>query len=291
MKDFAQLAQWVSISETPEDLASHSGDISGHAPHQPELVAFPESTDQIAKVLKWANDAKVPVTPWGAGTSAEGNPIPLRGGICLSLERMQRIIEVSIEDRLAVVQAGVRHRELNRQLAGTGWHFAVAVGGDASIGGMIANNAAGPKAVKYGSTKSHVLGLEVVLADGRVIRTGGRSAKQSCGYNLTQLFAGSEGTLGVISEAIVRLTPEPDTAEALVAQFRSVDDALRCASTMIGLDAGAIEFLDKAYMGFLGEAAADTLFCEFHTPGDGAEAERRCWTAGATAVRRATEAT
>jgi D-lactate dehydrogenase (cytochrome) len=143
--------------------------------------------------------------------------------------------------------------------------------------------------VKYGATKAHVLGLEVVLADGRVVRTGGRSAKQSCGYNLTQLFVGSEGTLGVITEAIVRLTPAPDFAEALVAQFPDVSAALRCAGALGGLDAGAIEFLDRAYMGFLGEEAADTLFCEFHAEGDGEEAERRCWAAGAISVRRARE--
>ena len=290
MKGYEQLAQWVSISDSLADRENHSSDISGHSPHKPDVIAYPESTAQIARLLSWANVEKIPVTPWGAGTSAEGNPISVRGGICLSLERMQRVLELSIEDRLAVVQPNVKYRELNRQLSGTGWHFAVAVGGDATIGGMIANNAAGPKAVKYGATKVHVLGLEVVLADGRVIRTGGRSAKQSCGYNLTQLFVGSEGTLGVITEAIVKLTPEPSFEEALVAQFPTVAHALHCASTLSGLDAGAIEFLDRAYMGFLSEAPADTLFCEFHSPGHAAEAERRCWAAGATAVRRATEA-
>lgn len=285
-----ELAGIVTVETKEAVRARHAGDVSGHDAVWPDVVAMPESAAQVAAVLAWANERELPVTPWGAGTSVEGNPIPVRGGISLSLERMNRVKEIRLEDRLAVVEAGTKYRDLNRQLAGSGWQFAVEIGGDATIGGMIANNAAGPKAVKYGSTKAHVLGLEVALADGRLIRTGGRIWKQSCGYNLTQLFAGSEGTLGVITEAIVKLTPTPAVREVVVARFASVREAVRCAGAMRALDAGAIEFLDRSYMSFLGEAAADTLFCEFHTEGHGRVAEAIFLAGGATEVSQAGEA-
>lgn len=285
----AELKGIVTVAAGESARAGHAGDVSGHAAVWPEAVALPENAAEVAAVLNWSSERRIPVTPWGAGTSVEGNSIPVRGGICLSLERMNRVKAIRLEDRLAVVEAGVRHRELNRQLAGSGWHFAVEIGGDATVGGMIANNAAGPKAVKYGSTKAHVLGLEVALADGRLIRTGGRASKQSCGYNLTQLFAGSEGTLGVITEATVKLTPAPAIREVVVARFGSVREAVACAGAMRGLDAGAIEFLDRSYMIFLGEVAADTLFCEFHTAGHGAAAEAICRAGGAESVERAGE--
>lgn len=278
------LAAIVTVDLSPTALEAHSSDVSGHHPARPAAVAYPNTAREVAAVLAWANERAVPVTPWGAGTSVEGNPIPVRGGISLSLERMDRVREVRLSDRLAVVEAGVKYRALTRQLSGTGWQFAVEIGGDATIGGMIANNAAGPKAVKYGAARAHVLGLEVALADGRLLRTGGRSVKQSCGYNLTQLFAGSEGTLGVITEATVRLTPVPAVREIMVARFGSAHDALACVAAMRGLDAGALEFLDRSYMGFLGEPAADTLFCEFHTAGHGATAEAICRRGGARQV-------
>jgi D-lactate dehydrogenase (cytochrome) len=282
-----ELASLVTIERSATARELHSRDVSGHAGVWPDAVALPENAQQVANVLAWANQRHIPVTPWGAGTSVEGNPIPIRQGISLSLERMNRIKEISLPDRLAVVEAGTKYRTLNQQLARSGWQFAVEIGGDATLGGMIANNAAGPKAVKYGSTRAHILGLEVALTDGRLLRTGGRSAKQSCGYNLTQLFAGSEGTLGVITEAIVRLTAEPAVREVVLARFGSVREALGCVAAMRGLDAGAIEFLDHAYMGFLGEIAADTLFCEFHTAGHGAVAETICRAGGAVSVERA----
>ena len=281
------LAAIVAVESSEVALEAHSADVSGHAAERPEAVALPANSLEVAAVLRFAHERHIPVTPWGAGTSVEGNPIPVRCGISLSLERMNRVKEICLADHLAVVEAGAKYRELNRQLAGSGWQFAVEIGGDATIGGMIANNAAGPKAVKYGSTKAHVLGLEVALADGRLIRTGGRAWKQSCGYNLTQLFAGSEGTLGVITEAIVKLTPEPAVREVVVARFANVRDAVGCVGAMRGLDAGAIEFLDRSYMRFLGEIAADTLFCEFHTAGHGAAAEAICRAGGAESVARA----
>lgn len=283
------LAAIVEVQTSPACLELHASDVSGHEPVLPEAVAFPGSAREVAAVLGWANQRGVPVTPWGAGTSVEGNPIPRHGGISLSLQRLDRVKELRLPDRLAVVEAGVKYRALNRQLTGTGWQFAVEIGGDATIGGMIANNAAGPKAVKYGSTRAHLLGLEVALADGRLIRTGGKAWKQSCGYNLTQLFAGSEGTLGVITEATVKLTPVPAVREVMVARFSSVREALACVGAMRGLDAGAIEFLDRSYMGFLEEIAADTLFCEFHTPGHGTVAEAICRAGGASSVERAGE--
>ena len=179
MSWLSDLAAIVAVDLSPTALDAHAADVSGHHPVRPEAVAYPNTAREVASVLAWANERAVPVTPWGAGTSVEGNPIPVRGGISLSLERMDRVKQVRLSDRLAVVEAGVKYRALNRQLSGTGWQFAVEIGGDATIGGMIANNAAGPKAVKYGAARAHLLGLEVALADGRLLRTGGQSGSGS----------------------------------------------------------------------------------------------------------------
>jgi D-lactate dehydrogenase (cytochrome) len=201
--------------------------MSHHPARMSEVVVWPVTAGQVADVLRIANDNRIPVTPWSAGSSLEGNPIPLFGGISLSMERMNRILAVHADDFQAIVQPGLGYKDLNESLANYGLFFAPDPGANASIGGMLANNAAGSRTVKYGATKDNVLAMEVALADGRLIRTGSRSIKQSSGYNLTQLFIGSEGTLGVITEATLKLAPVPTIMSSVVANFEVWNRPLR----------------------------------------------------------------
>lgn len=260
----------LSTAEAERSLRSH--DVSNHAPHLSEVVVWPQTAAQTAAVLQLANEARIPVTPWGAGTSVEGNPIPLLGGILLSTERMQAILHIHADDFQATVQAGIKYRELNRRLEPYGLFFPPDPGGDATIGGMLANNAAGAKTVKYGASKDNVLRLQVALADGRLIEVGSRSIKQSSGYDLLHLFVGSEGTLGVITEATVKLTPLPKYTSAVVASFETVDAAVKSvvAIRKSGLDPAALEFIDADTAAMLNQAEGvdlaehPTLFMEFH---------------------------
>ncbi|NJR12363.1 FAD-binding oxidoreductase [bacterium] len=189
------------------------------------MVVWPENAEQVARVLHWANEHHVPVTPWGVGTGLEGNSIPLHGGILLSLQRMNRILQVHADDFQVTVQPGLGHKDLNAQLARYGLFFPPDPGANATIGGMLANNAAGIRTVKYGASKDNVLRLQVALADGRLIHTGTRSVKQSAGYNLTQVFVGSEGTLGVITDITLRLYGRPEAVRAAVCPFETMAGA------------------------------------------------------------------
>jgi D-lactate dehydrogenase (cytochrome) len=219
-----------------------------------------------------AHEQRVPVTPWGVGTSLEGNPIPVHGGILLSLAHMTQIVALHADDFQVTVQPGIGHKDLNAQLARHGLFFAPDPGANATIGGMLANNAAGIRTVKYGASKDNVLQMRVALADGRVIRVGSRSVKQSAGYDLLHLFVGSEGTLGVITEATLKLNPIPAHISAAVAAFASVADAVQAVVAIrgSGLDPAALEFMDAAHAAMLRDAAGldltehPTLFMEFH---------------------------
>ena len=260
----------LSTAEAERSLRSH--DVSNHAPHLSEIVVWPQTAPQTAAVLQLANEQSIPVTPWGAGTSVEGNPIPLLGGILLSTERMAAILHIHADDFQATVQAGVKYKELNRHLASYDLFFPPDPGGDATIGGMLANNAAGAKTVKYGASKDNVLRLQVALSDGRLIEVGSRSIKQSSGYDLLHLFVGSEGTLGVITEATVKLTPLPKLMSAVVASFETVEAAVGTvvAIRKSGLDPAALEFIDADTAKMLNQAEEvelaeqPTLFMEFH---------------------------
>ncbi|HEY80197.1 MAG TPA: FAD-binding protein [Anaerolineae bacterium] len=234
------------ISVNRAVLEQHARDQSAHEPHLPDAVVWPLTTEEVSQTLRLAYDARIPVTPWGAGTSIEGNPIPVAGGVVLDLSRMDQILTIHDKDFQVTVQPGVLYKDMNKILARYGLFFAPDPGANASIGGMLANNAAGIRTVKYGATRDNVLALEVVLADGRVIRTGSRSVKQSAGYDLTHLFVGSEGTLGVITEATLKLAPIPAHVSAAVARFPTVADAAEAVFDIIGagLEPAALELLD-----------------------------------------------
>jgi len=261
-----------NVSIKAADLDQHASDESFHEAHRPAAVVWPGSTKEVSEVVNCANQHRIPLTPWGAGTSLEGNPIPVFGGIVLDTLRMNEILEVREGDFQVDVQAGMRYKDMNAVLARHGLFFAPDPGANASIGGMIANNASGTRTLRYGSTSDNVLRLEVVLPSGKIIHTGTRSAKTASGYDLSHLFVGSEGTLGVVCEATLRLAPVPDKFSALIASFASLGGAAGTVSAIMGsgIVPAALEFLDVATIHALnasGEfelAEHPTLLMEFH---------------------------
>lgn len=236
------------VSAGASELDLHSSDLSFHAPRRPDLVVYPETTAEVARVLALASRRGVPVTAFGAGSSLEGHVIPARGGISLDLTRMNRVVALSPADLTAVVQPGVTRSELNRAAGEHGLFFPVDPGADASLGGMAATNAAGTTTPRYGKMRASVLALEVVLAGGSVIRTGSAAAKTSAGYDLTGLMVGSEGTLGVITELTLRLYGIPEAAVSLRISFPTLEAACRVASSAVAAGAGLIrlELVDAA---------------------------------------------
>ena len=235
-----------SVRDGDSERDLHAADLSFHEPRRPDLVVYPASTGEVARVLALASELRLPVTPFGAGTSLEGHVIPVRGGISLDLTRLDRIVEVSPENLTATVQAGVTRLQLERAAGEHGLWFPVDPGADATLGGMAATNAAGTTTVRYGKMRANTLALEAVLADGRVIRTGSRAAKTSAGYDLTGLLVGSEGTLAVITEVTVRLHAIPEQAVVLRIAFPDVESACRTAAAVVGAGAGVtrVELLD-----------------------------------------------
>src|SRR5215210_6149697 len=260
------------IRADAEEIERHGGAFfTYHAPHPPDAVVLPKNRDEVVKILRFANGRGVPVVPFGEGSSLEAHTIPLHGGISLDFGSMDDIVEVRPEDFVVRVQPGVTHGKLNASLKEHGLFFPVDPGWDASIGGMAATNASGTNAVRYGAMRDQVLGLEVVLADGTVMRTGGMAMKSSAGYNLTGLFVGSEGTLGVFTEIILRLYPIPEHVLAARAVFSDIEAAGRAAVATIrsGMRIGRVELVDartveavNAYKG-TDYAVSATLFLEF----------------------------
>ncbi|HPO21354.1 MAG TPA: FAD-binding oxidoreductase [Smithellaceae bacterium] len=249
MTDFSELKaildeRRVSSGESVRHLHSH--DESFHAPSLPDVVVWPHTTEEASRLVRWAKGKRVPVTAWGAGTSLEGNPIPVHGGMVMDFNEMNRIIAVRPEDFQADVQAGVIYKELNKALARDGLFFPPDPGAAATIGGMIGNNASGIRSVRYGATKDYVLRLTVVLPDGEVIHAGNRARKSSSGYNLPALFTGSEGTLGIITEATLKLAGLPVNFMAVRATFPTVLNATTTVYQIMraGLAPAAMEFLD-----------------------------------------------
>jgi len=214
------------VSVKQADLDAHAQDESFHGPFPPDVVVWPQNAQEISTILKHANEKRIPVTPWSGGSSLEGNPIPVYGGILLDVYRMNQILEVREADLQVVVQPGIVYDELNKKLARYGLFFPPAPGSSdvATIGGMVANNSSGMHAVKYGATKDYVQQLEVVLPTGEVMRMGRPVLKSASGYDLCRLMVGSEGTLGVVTEITLRLRIRPE-AVAAVAVFATMEAA------------------------------------------------------------------
>jgi len=245
-----------------------------------KAVIFPETNDEVSKILKLCNEHKIPVVPFGTGTSLEGNVVGNENGITISLEKMNKVLSVNASDFDCRVQANVTRKQLNEHLREDGVFFPIDPGADAALGGMASTSASGTMAVKYGTMRTVVSGLTVVLANGDIIKTGTRSKKSSAGYNLTNLFIGSEGTLGIITEVQLRLSPIPESIMSAVCYFPDLDSAVLTSQEVIqyGVPIARIEMLNKEqmeisikYSKLENIKASPTLFFEFH----GSEASNR----------------
>ncbi|MEX0731247.1 MAG: FAD-linked oxidase C-terminal domain-containing protein [Aquisalimonadaceae bacterium] len=260
----------LSTSEAVRE--QHGHDESWHPGVLPDAVAFAQSTEEISEILRICHRHGMPVIPFGAGTSYEGHLIPTDGGISLDVSGMNEILQVNAEDMDVVVQPGVRRKQLNAWLADTGLFFPVDPGADATLGGMCATRASGTNAVRYRAMSENVLALTVVLADGRIIKTGSRARKSAAGYDLTRLFIGSEGTLGVITEITLRLYGRPEAMASAVCSFETLEGAVNTAiqTIQMGIPIARVELLDEVMMGAtiryskLDLPERPTLFLEFH---------------------------
>lgn len=269
------------MSENPTTLEHHSKDESYHQPVKPDIVVFPKSKKEISEIMKIACKYRIPVVPFGAGSSLEGHPIPVSGGISMDFQLMNNIIEIRQNDLLVKVQPGVTRKQLNKSLKKYGLFFPVDPGADATIGGMTSTNASGTTTVKYGAMKDVVRGLEVVLANGEISNIGGLAAKSSSGYNLTPLFVGSEGTLGVFTEITLKVFGIPEATLACRAVFPSVDHAIKAANAMVssGIPIARIELVDARSMKQVNihnqtmYHEQPTLFMEFHGNEEGIKAD------------------
>ena len=265
------LSDRYSISESIRTNHARGEDIFD--PVLPLGVAFPKTTEEVSKIVKICNDNSVPIVPFGTGTSLEGNVLGNEKGITVSLENMNNILNVNAEDFDCRVEAYVTRKQLNEQLKDKGLFFPIDPGADASLGGMAATSASGTMAVRYGTMRTIVIGLTVVLPNGDIIKTGTRTKKTSAGYNLTNLFIGSEGTLGIITEVHLRLSPIPENIMSAVCQFRDLESAVLTAQEIIqyGIPIARIEMLNKDqmeisinYSKLENLESKPTLFYEFH---------------------------
>jgi D-lactate dehydrogenase (cytochrome) len=261
-------------------MERHGRDESPYDTTPPDCVVFPTGTAEVAEVVRMCARHRVPVIAYGAGTSIEGHIMAVEGGVSLDLSRMNRVFSVNGEDLTATVEAGVTRKQLNAAIEGTGLFFPVDPGADATLGGMAATRASGSNAVRYGTMRENVLGLVVVTADGELIRTARRAKKSSAGYDLTRIFVGSEGTLGIITEVTVRLYPRPEAVSAAVCPFPEIAGAVNTVIWTIqrGVPIARAELLDALSITAVNRYSKmtlqeqPTLFLEFHgTPSGVAE--------------------
>ena len=270
----AILGDRVSTADSVREHHSHGE--SWHEPGLPDVVVFPQSTDEVAAIVKVCATHQRPIVPFGMGSSLEGHVNAIHGGVSIDLTRMTRVLRLSPEDLDITVEAGLTRLKLDAHLKNTGLMFPIDPGADATIGGMAATRASGTTAVRYGTMRDNVLGTTVVLADGRIIKTGGRARKSSSGYDLTRLFVGSEGTLGVITELTLRLYGRPEAVRAAVCPFESMAGAANTViqTIQLGIPVARIEIIDEVQLRVCNAYSktnyplAPTLFFEFHGTSD-----------------------
>ena len=237
----------------------HGRDESPFAPQPPDAVVFAQSTDDVVALIKLAGQWRVPVIPFGVGSSLEGHLLAVQGGVSLDMGAMNQVLSIDAEDLTATVQAGVTRKQLNAALKDTGLFFPIDPGADATLGGMASTRASGTNAVRYGTMRENVLSLAVVTAEGKLIRTARRAKKSSAGYDLTRIFVGSEGTLGVITEVTVKLYPQPEAISAAICNFPDVASAVRTTISTIQMGVKAVNLHSK-----LGLRETPVLMFEFH---------------------------
>jgi len=268
LQDF--LGERLNISEAVRH--HHGEDLTHYEVCLPDAVAFPESTEEVSRIVRLCRDHQVPVIPYGAGTALEGHFLAIRGGVTLDFSRMNRIVALRQDDMDCTVEAGVTREQLNHEIRDRGLFFPIDPGANASLGGMAATRASGTNAVRYGTMRENVIALKAVMADGAIIRTTGRAKKSAAGYDLTRLLVGSEGTLGIITEVTVRLYGIPDAMSAAVCPFDTLDGAVNTVveTIQLGVPVARIELIDELLIDIINRFSnldnplEPTLFMEFH---------------------------